>query len=572
MKQILFFMALFATCYMYAQQFEEVTDHPFHNYYYGALDVGDVTGNGFPDILYTGAIDADQDGNVDTTVNEFYKNGLGNYTAAQTFVETAVHLSAVKLIDMDNDGYLDLLTTGLSYNDIVNYKHYRYRYNGTDFDLVETLPGRIYGSLDVFDFNHDGKQDYALNGIGSENGQWLYDLRLYLNDGNSFDEVPAWTEGTQNGDFKLIDLNNDGYLDLVVLGYNADLEEVFKVYLNQEGTLEVSQEFEGITGKVAFADFDADGFLDMVAGGSDADGEPYLAYFHNDGTGNLTPYILEEEVSAAALAVGDLNNDGYYDFIIIGDDPDYNGAVKMYLYQPDSDTFEVELAANTGLYDLGSGGDLKLFDYNKDGHLDVLMSGFDWNSPDIESKTKLFKNTATEENLQPTPPTSLTLEQNDNHFLFSWSGAEDDKTPTSALKYELTVGTESGKSDIMKYEVQTSSWFLELDTIPDNLYWSVRSIDASQQYSDPSEEATLATPNHEIKDRITLYPNPAKNWIYIDADQEMRSIVIYGMDGRRITLPVEGNKVNIEALATGIYMVRLQIENGSFQSIKFIKE
>lgn len=573
MKQILFFIFLCGTFHMYGQQFEEITNHPFFDYYYGASDVGDVTGNGFQDILYTGAVDLNQDGNVDTTVNEFYSNNSGNYTSTQTFQETAVHLSAVKFIDMDNDGNLDLITTGLSYNDIVNYKHYRYRFNGTSFDLIETLPGRIYGSLDVFDFNHDGKQDYAINGIGNDGSQWVYDIRLFLNNGESFDEISSWVEGTQNGDFKVIDLNNDGLLDLVVIGFNADLEEVFQIYLNNEGSLELSQDFKGITGALTFADFDADGYLDMVAGGTDEEGEPYLAYFHNDGTGKFTEQVFEEEdVSAQTLDVGDLNNDGYYDFVVIGDDPDYNGKVKIYIYQPESGSFEMKSAQDTGLYNLGSGGDLKLLDYNNDGHLDVLMSGFDWESPDYESKTKLFKNTATEENLPPVPPTSLVLEQNDNHFMFSWDGADDDKTPVSALKYELKVGTEPDGGDVMKYVVNTPFWFLELASIPDNLYWSVKSIDASNLYSEPSEEATLDVQSHEKQDKISLYPNPAADWIYIDAEQDITSATIYSMDGRSIIFPIENNRINIETLSEGAYIALIQTQDGFSQSIKFIKE
>ena len=70
-----------------------------------------------------------------------------------------MHLSSVKFIDFDNNGLLDIIDTGLSYKNVVDYRHYRFKNNESSFELVDNLPGKIYGNIDVFDFNHDGKMD-----------------------------------------------------------------------------------------------------------------------------------------------------------------------------------------------------------------------------------------------------------------------------------------------------------------------------------------------------------------------------------------------------------------------------
>lgn len=369
-----------------SQSFVEVSQPALQNYFYSASAVADFDNDGFQDIFFTGAIDSDGDTNVDVTSNDLYKNTNGNFSSIQNFGETSVHLSAVKFIDFDNDGLLDVLTTGLSYNDIVNYQQYRWKNTGSAFTLVDNAAGKIYGGLDVFDFNHDGKQDYAINGTQYIEGVgFSHDLDLYLNNSNGFQKTEAWLPGTQNGSFKVIDLNNDNELDAVVNGFNSDYEGTFNVYINENGTLVQKSQLHPVSdSKMAFADFKGDGFLDFVVTGQDENYDSYLAVFTNDGQGNFTESKFDGEgLSAGNVEVGDLNNDGYYDFVVMGDDDNYDGYTNFYLYNPQLQKFEK--SEDSGLYNLGSGGTLALFDYDNDGNLDILANGFDWADPDFDA-------------------------------------------------------------------------------------------------------------------------------------------------------------------------------------------
>lgn len=559
MKRISILLSMLPIC-LAAQNFTEIQTG-MKNFYYSAADIADIDNNGTLDIVLNGAIDSDGDGNVDSTYNEVYQNNGTTLIPYADLGGDVTHLGDIKFIDYNNDGLMDIVSTGLSYMDIVNYKQYRFKNTGTGFVKETELPGKVYGSLEVFDFNHDGKPDYALNGTQYAHGNGFKNtLDYYKNTGTGFDMTENWVDGTQNGSFKVVDLNNDQLLDLVIIGSDIDGSPVSKVYMNQAGVLTHTQDLPPMSvGKIDFADFNADGFQDVVVIGSDENDEGYFAVLMNDGTGTLTPHqIAENDISDATLSVGDLNNDGYYDFIISGN-KNYNAVVKTYLYTPSSQSFVEGTLA--GVTELGGPGHVHLFDFNNDHHLDILLGGFDWNSADLPSLAKVFKNNSTEVNLKPTPPTQLHLTKNGNRFNFTWSGASDDKTPVNALRYEITVGKTQGAQDIAKYVVTTPSWFLDLDPAIETVYWSVKSIDASKTYSDASTNGTLGVKEGRTAAKLVIYPNPVADKVYIRGEK-VSEVEMYSMDGKRLNVNLSGDQtIEVSHLPKGVYLLKLKIKN-----------
>ncbi|NIF04128.1 T9SS type A sorting domain-containing protein [Chryseobacterium sp. Tr-659] len=544
-----------------AQSFSEVQTS-LNNFYYAAADIADMDNNGTLDIVFNGAIDSDGDGNVDSTYNEVYQNNGTTLSPYAGLGGDVTHLGDIKFMDYNNDGLMDVISTGLSYMDVVNYKHYRFKNTGAGFVKEDELPGKIYGSLEVFDFNHDGKPDYALNGTQYFDGAGFRNtLDYYRNLGNGFAMTENWIEGTQNGSFKVVDLNNDHLLDLVIIGSDINGSPVSKVYMNQAGVLTPTQDLEPVaSGKIDVADFNADGFQDMVVIGRTENDDPYFAVLMNDGTGTLSPQhiITTNDISDMSLNIGDLNNDGYYDFIISGNE-NYNGVVKTYIYNPANQNFtEGQL---TGLTLLGGPGLVHLFDFNNDHHLDVLLGGFDWAAADFPSLTKVFKNNSTAANLKPTPPTQLNMTKNGSRFNFTWSGASDDKTPVNALRYEITIGTTQGAQDIAKYVVTTPSWFLDLDPGIQNVYWSVKSIDASKVYSEASAENMLGTAEVKGKSQLVIYPNPASDKVYIKGEK-VSEAEMYSMDGKKLNISLHADQsIEVSHLPKGVYLLKLKIKN-----------
>ncbi len=544
-----------------AQNYAEIQTG-LKNFFYGSADVADMDNDGKPDVVINGALDIDGDGQADVSYNEIYKNSGTSLMPYANAGSDANHLGDIKFIDFDNDGLLDVISTGLSYMDVVNYKHYRFKNTGNGLVKEAEFPGKIYGSVEVFDFDHDGKQDYVINGTQYVEGTgFINDLDYYRNTGNSFELTRSWMEGTQNGSFKMVDLNNDHLLDLVILGTNTGSAPLFKVYLNEGGTLELSQDFNAMSsGKLDFADFNADGYQDIVVSGTDQNNEPYFAVLMNDGTGHLTAQeISSQEIADASISVGDLNSDGYYDFIISGNDEDNNAVVKTFLFNPSNQEFIENIP--TGLHYLGGTGFINLLDFDNDNRLDVLLAGFDWADPDYPSLTKIFRNTSQEVNRKPTPPANLNLTKNGNRFQFSWNGATDDKTPVNALRYEIKVGSAPGAADIARYTVTTPSWFLDLDPSVQNVYWSVRSIDASKTYSDPSAEGTLAVREAKTGNKVSVYPNPASDKVFIKGEK-VSEAEMYSMDGKKLNITLEQDQtISVSHLPKGTYILQLKIKN-----------
>lgn len=559
MKRIYIFCSMLPISLM-AQNFTEVHTG-MNNFYYSAADIADIDGNGTLDIVVNGAIDSDGDGNVDSTYNEVYQNNGTTLLPFTGLGGDVTHLGDIKFIDYNNDGLMDIISTGLSYMDVVNYKQYRFKNTGAGFVKEAELPGKIYGSLEVFDFNHDGKPDYAINGTQyAHGGGFGNSLDYYKNTGNNFVMTENWVDGTQSGSFKVVDLNNDNLLDLVIIGSDINGDALSKVYLNQNGILVPTQDLPPVAvGKIDFADFNADGFQDIVMIGRDVNDEGYFAVLMNDGTGTLTPQVIpENDISDVALSVGDLNNDGYYDFIISGN-KNYNAVVKTYLYDVSDNKFNEGTV--TGITELGGPGLVQLFDFNNDHHLDILLGGFDWSASDLPSLTKVFKNTSASVNEKPTAPTQLNLTKNGNRFNFTWSGATDDKTPVNALRYEISVGSAEGAHDIARYVVTTPSWFLELDPAIQNVYWSVKSIDASKVYSGASTQNFLGTAEIRSEKQLMIYPNPASDKVYIKGEK-VSEAEMYSMDGRKLNISINRDQsVDVSHLPKGVYILKLKIKN-----------
>ena len=126
--------------------------------------------------------------------------------------------------DYDGDGDLDLIVMGL---DSANYPQtILYKNTGNTYiKIPDQIQGLSNGSVEWGDFDNDGDLDLLITGY-----DLLYESHtvVYENTGN--DTFIPYHEffGNSNGEAKWVDLNNDGYLDVVVTGgYFTDVYENF---------------------------------------------------------------------------------------------------------------------------------------------------------------------------------------------------------------------------------------------------------------------------------------------------------------------------------------------------------
>lgn len=572
-----------AVCYLSmlsAQRFEEVGNLPFKHMYYTAAAVGDYNNDGTQDIFFTGAVDLTKNYEAETTKDELYNNKNGVFELAQEFPkEQSTHAGGVKFIDFDNDGLLDIVMNGMNYGDgAATAKHLRYKNNGDTFTLIDELPGKVNAvigeALEVFDYNHDGLQDYALNGTENSHDEQVGAIDIYTNSQKGFNKQANWIPNVPNGNFKVFDFDNDNELDIAISGTDAEGNASFKLYKNIGGQYALHQELSPVyEGKINYADFNADGFQDIVVSGSNNDGDNYIAVYLNDGQGRFQQSFINKEdgLSASSVDVGDINFDGYYDFAVIGANSDYNNTLNIFTYNPKTNNFVKLEDAN--LIPLGGNGGVQFIDYNGDNQLDILIHGLDLsNSKAIEGKIKLYQNTSIENHI-PTAPNSLTSKVVGDKVLFEWSGATDDKTPKTAFRYEISVGSQPNKADIAKYEVTTPNWYLKKENLPSKIYWSVRAIDSSKSYSLPSKQeeiSTLAVQN-VASHRMDIYPNPVRDRLNIRAEEGVKAVYLYNAVGQRVAQQDNTNTINVESLSKGIYLLEVIFQNGEVAKQKIIK-
>src|SRR5690554_7390073 len=73
--------------------------------------------------------------------------------------------------------------------------------------------------------------------------------------------------------------------------------------------------------------------------------QPVLRVYWNDGTGTFTPISFDNPVQNSSgtrsIEVGDLNGNGYYDFIVFGEPESLIQKTYIYTYNPNTNDFDL---------------------------------------------------------------------------------------------------------------------------------------------------------------------------------------------------------------------------------------
>jgi hypothetical protein len=82
----------------------------------------------------------------------------------------------------------------------------------------------------------------------------------------------------------------------------------------------------------------------------------------------------------------------------------------------------------------------------------------------------------------------------------------------------------------------------------------------------------LSTSEVSFKDDFVLYPNPARNFLYVKSIKRISDKVIYSMDGRIVKdIKSSDSSIDISDLPNGNYIVRMMV-GGEMKTTKFTKE
>lgn len=413
-----------------------------------AFDVGDYNHDGFIDILLTGI------NGSGVKKSSVFRNNNGSSFTEQSFSLTPLSKGGVVWKDLNNDGYLDILMTGLGSDNLektVVYAGNAIGYN----EIVQHLPAVSNGSLITFDATNDGLQEVLITGLTSEG------------------DVTS-TVYTVNNDFTFT---------------------MFSV-------LPTSFSFNSI----AIGDYNNDGFTDLFISGLAGNGLLIeTSLFQNNGVNGFsevaTPFI---NLSASSLVVGDFNTDGLTDVIATGLD---NATDKYFLYYTNSPTYTFTDAGLSlpNIYN----GQTALGDYDNDGDLDIFQIG----NSDISFQANLYASdqSVSSTNQAPAAPTNLQAVVTNTTVQLTWDVASDDVTNDASLTYAIYLSTDpnganlfvaplsavtTGKRKVVENGNAGYATSKVFQNLPEGrYYWSVQTIDNGYEGSPFSAEQSFAICN-----------------------------------------------------------------------------
>ncbi|MFC2138743.1 FG-GAP repeat domain-containing protein, partial [Bacteroidota bacterium] len=331
---------------------------------------GDYNNNDSLDILLTGYA------SVSGIISKIYNNdGTGTFTDLSGTGLTKINRGSVDWGDYDNDGDLDILYTGYTGSAKISYI---YRNNG-DSTFTEvpniSLEGVEYGSAAWGDYDNDGDLDILLTG----NSSLGRISKIYRNDNDTVftDQTIVTLYGVEYSSVAWGDYDNDGYIDILLTG-ESNTGEISKIYKNNGDytfTEQTGISLEGVDyGSVAWGDYDNDGYLDIILTGWNSSNVKVTKIYKNNGDDSFTEQtnISLTGVAYGSAAWGDYNNDGYLDIIISGSSAE--GYITIIYKNNGNNTFTEQTGISLKQVIMGS---VAWGDYDNDGDLDILVTGRD---------------------------------------------------------------------------------------------------------------------------------------------------------------------------------------------------
>jgi hypothetical protein len=252
------------------------------------------------------------------------------------------------------------------------------------FIMVEPgVPYHNWGNLAFGDFDNDGDLDVITIGDHTYQGVYSRQAVLFRNEGNwQFTHTDFVFGEFVSGGVAWADFNNDGWLDVILSGaqFTSGINRPIKLFQNNAGQSFslVDQTFHDTSySNLIWADVDNDFDMDIItlgALGTSSD----LCIYYNLGNGEFQydPIsYLPNFISAYTgyLSTIDFNRDGYLDLSV--------GAAKAIggIYSPKTLVWR---RTPSGIYesvfgdDIGGGYGFAWFDYDCDGDLDFLYTGY----------------------------------------------------------------------------------------------------------------------------------------------------------------------------------------------------
>jgi hypothetical protein len=274
------------------------------------LVVGDLNHDGFGDLAVADVNGVDGLGDPTPGIDVFLEpGGGGDIPSSASDFMTPIPVIDLAVADMNGDGRDDLLFTRPNTNPI-DVRLRTQQFGGGFASATALMSNAPASGLSVGDVNHDGLHDFSLD--GSMTGSVPVFVQSAVD--HSFTEVdvtlPAGISGVTAA--ILTDLNNDGSDDLLVVTDANELAWALADGSGGFGSFSTPMP-AAAAGAEEVADLNGDGLPDLAAFGNDGSMRVYL----QQDTGGLgAPCVFPGTASPggdAATSAGDLTADGAAD-------------------------------------------------------------------------------------------------------------------------------------------------------------------------------------------------------------------------------------------------------------------
>ncbi len=516
---------------------------PFKALGMASMDIGDIDGDGNPDVIQSGFTD---DENAPIYVGIMRSNAEGVFAEDQALTAALPKLAPTSgFADLNNDGYTDVYVFG---NNAAGKS--KIFFNNRQGGFTESAQFENYSFLDphvsVVDFDNDGDMDLFINTFDIVNDTRL--ARMFVNENGTFTErnlniieksygSATWGDFDADGDMDLL-LNGDG-------GFTSGEESnyVYRLYRNDAGIFTEAATFRtyrqiSVGGGGRFADWDNDGDLDVI----------------------VTGWSPDETRQATAIF---LNNNGTFALSPVS--PNLPGFSESHV-------------------------EVGHFNMNLDNAIDMVLTGFSGNTFNNTALNKratvIITNASSATNNAPGAPATAQATTTGNTTTLTWGAGTDDKTPATGLTYNIYVRNqttgryfmtpladlETGTPYIHKIgNVQSNrSWRL-MDLPVGEYIWGVQAVDNGFLASGFATGNFTIAPTSLNKNTIIadmqVFPNPAKGEFTVRFDKGFYNITVFGVDGREVNTTLATRETRL-TLAPGVYVVRATSTDGSSTAVK----